>query len=94
MLAFAPLPRSAGFDTLSGHFPVFPDYLAEKRVFIDWELIKRGPPLTLPRFAFAKGEGRFDVEAIHLSGRQKHICCGVSVVPSSFFLSSSCTFVC
>lgn len=37
-------------------------------MFIDWELIKRGPPLTSAPFSFAKGEARFDVEAILLSG--------------------------
>ena len=63
-----PLPWSAGFDTLSGHLPAFPDYLAERRMFIDWELIKRRPPLTLPPFSFAKGEGFFHVGAIRLSG--------------------------
>lgn len=52
------------FDTLSGRFPAFPDYLAEKRLFIDWELITRGRPPTSPRFSFLKGEACFDVGAI------------------------------
>lgn len=37
-------------------------------MFIDWELIERGPPLTSPPFSVAKGEARFDVEAILMSG--------------------------
>lgn len=57
-------------------------------MFIDWELIKRGPPLTSPPFSFAKGEARFDVEALLLSGVKNRICCGVSVAPSSSFLLS------
>lgn len=36
------LPRSVGFDTLSGRPPPFPDYSATECMFIDWELIKRG----------------------------------------------------
>lgn len=63
-IEFVPLPRSVGFDTLSGHLPVFPDYLATDCMFIDWELIKRGPPLISPSLPFAKGEASFDVEVI------------------------------
>lgn len=85
MLAFVPLPRSAGFDTLSGHLRVFPDYLAEKRVFIDWELIKRGPPLTLAPFCFLR-----KVRAALMWKR--YICRGVEnafVVASALLLAPS-----
>lgn len=85
------MPRSAGFDTLSGHLLAFPDYLAEKRMFIDWELIKRGPPLTLPPFSFAKGEGCFDVEAIHLSGVKNTFVVASALLLAPFFLFFSCT---
>lgn len=87
LLELAPLPRSTGFDTLSGHSLVFPDYLAEECMFIDWELIKRGPPLTSPPFSFTKGEARFDVEAILLSGVKNAfvVASALLLAPFSFF---------
>lgn len=90
LVEFVPLPGSAGFDTLSGYLPAFPDYLAEKRMFIDWELIKRGPPLTLAPFFFAKGEGLFDVEAIYLSSLKNAFVVASALLLAAFRFDSYC----
>lgn len=79
-----PLPRSVGFDTLSGHLPVFPDYLATDCMFIDWELIKRGPPLISPPLPLRKVRLPLMWERYFVR-QHKRICCSVSFAPSPLF---------
>lgn len=79
-----PLPRSIGFDTLSGHLPVFPDYLATDCMFIDWELIKWGPPLIPPSLALQKVRLPLMWKR-YIVGQHKRMCCNVSFASSHLF---------
>lgn len=59
-------------------------------MFIDWELIERGPPLTSPPFSVAKGEARFDVEAILMSGVKNAFVVASASLLAPFFPPSHC----